>query len=430
MNRMDAVMKKSGAFVSFLLTAASGLVAGPYSAATNDPANVFDAPVPGFVGPQGEGIVHPDNEVNPLFAGWASGVADYSPAPEVAGPWADPSKGLGPVTGDNFDIVSLGDLNGTQITNGVAPGSITVTFDAPIRNKSGADFVCFENGALSGGGAGVAGQIFGELAYVEVSSDGVNFARMPSRSLTPSLVGPYGTLDASNIAGLAGKHLNAAGGSWGTPFDLGALAGHPLVVAGSVDLAAITHVRLVDIPGNGFFKDSLGSPIYDSWVTWGSGGHDVDAVGVISRDLDFDTWADQKGLAGDERAPSADPDADGLANLLEYASGLSPLAPDAPKAWQTISRSGGRLSLTCRRDERAVDLVLEVEASADLKSWQTIARSTGGGPFQAVAPHAPQIVEAAAHPIVTVGVLRSATITDEQSGAASRFMRLRVRKES
>lgn len=418
-----------------LLLSWAGVLAGPYSAALDDPSNPYDAPVPGFVGPYGEGkarllqsgdsYMHPDNYVNPLFFGWAAGVADYSPASGVAGMWTDPSNALGPVTGDNFDIVSLGDL--ASPPSGV-PGSITLTFDNPIQNKHGADFVVFENGFISAGGAGVAGQIFGELAYVEVSSDGVNFARMPSRSLTPALVGAYGTVDASNVFGLAGKHVNAYGDSWGTPFDLSWLADHPLVAGGQVNLDAITHIRIVDIPGDGFFKDTEGSPIYDAWVTIGSGGHDLEAVGVISHDMDFETWQDQRGLVGSQRGELADPDADGLPNLLEYAAGFPPLSPDAPSAIQRVSLTGEGLSLTCRRDERAVDLILEVETSPDLQNWEVIARSIGGAPFQQVFPHAPQVSETGAHHIASIGVLREVTVTDVVSGFDRRFMRLRVQK--
>lgn len=415
---------------------AAAAVAGPYSAALNDPSNPYDAPVPGFVGPHGDGKArllqsggtyqNPDNFVNPLFFGWADGWEDYLPAPGVAFSWQQPDQATGPVTGDNFDIVSLGDLNAAQIASGEEPGRITLTFSRPVRNKSGADFVVFENGFVSLGGAGVAGQITAELAFVEVSSDGVTFARFPSRSLTPGAVGPFGTVNATNVFGLAGKHVNAYGESWGTPFDLSWLAAHPLVLGGQVDLNAITHVRLVDIPGSGAFTDSAGAPIYDAWVTYGSGGHDLEAVGVISRDMDFDTWQDQRGLSGAARGAAADPDGDGIPNLLEYAAALLPESPDAPGALQQMGYANGRLSLTFRRDERAADLVYEVEASADLQTWQVIARSTGGGPVTGVAPHSPLISETSASPVASVGVIRRVTVEDVVSGAARRFLRLRV----
>ena len=241
----------------------------------------WDAAVPGFVGPAGTGSTNAPNTVNPSFAGWATAVALYSPAPGVASQWTNASKALGPATGNNFDIVSLGDLNKTQITSGVAPGKITLFFDSGIADKTGPDFVVFENGFVSGK------KVFAELGYVEVSSDGTNFARFPSVSLTTNLVGAFGTINAHNVYNLCGKHVNAYGQSWGTPFDLSDVACDPLVRSNLVDLASIKYVRIVDIPGSGDFLDSFSpaNPIFDAWVTSGSGGVDLEAIGVINSPL-------------------------------------------------------------------------------------------------------------------------------------------------
>ena len=56
----------------------------------------------------------------------------------------------------------------------------------------------------------------------------------------------------------------------------------PLVVNGLVDVDEINYVRLIDIPGTGAFKDSLGNSIYDASVTTGSGGFDLEAIGVLN----------------------------------------------------------------------------------------------------------------------------------------------------
>lgn len=266
---------------------------GPYSSAqaqTN--AGAIDQGIAGFVGPDGEGAClesGPNNYVNPIFKGWATTVVNYLPSDATTfygmngiGPqFADPTKALGAVTGDNFHIVSMGDRDATEIANSVAPGTLTLSFASPICNGSGADFAVFENGFISAGGAGVAGQIFAELTYVEVSTDGVNFVRFPSISQTSAQVGAYGTVDPTQVYNLAGKHVNAYGSSWGTPFDLDSLANESLVINGTVDLNNINYVRLVDIAGNGSQLDSQGNPIYDAWVTWGSGGADIEAIGVI-----------------------------------------------------------------------------------------------------------------------------------------------------
>ena len=281
--------------------------AGPYSQAGNDPTSPFDPPIAGFVGPNGDGDSTSPNYVNPEFLGWASGFVDYLSAPGVltndpytGNDWTQGSRALGPVTGDQVDAVSLGELfdpgnppagvdpNDPNDTYGFIgidnPGEITLTFSLPIRNGVGPDFAVFENGFASD----VGGDFFAELAYVEVSSDGVNFARFAGDSQTPGPVAAYGSINPTNVYNLAGKHSNGYTQSWGTPFDLGELADHALVVVGLLDLTAVQFVRIVDIPGNGAFADADGDPIYDAWVTMFSGGFDLEAVGVLNQKPDFD----------------------------------------------------------------------------------------------------------------------------------------------
>jgi hypothetical protein len=268
--------------------AGGNAVAGSFSNSTFDP-NKIDSGVPGFVGSDGLGVVSPNNTINPIFTGWATGFTNYRPSPGVLEQWQTPEKTLGEVTGAFDGIASLGELTAEQIAAGVSPGEITLTFASPIRNGTGADFAVFENGF----GFASDGSFFGELAYVEVSTDGINFARFPSTSLTPEPVDPFGRLDATNIYNLAGKHVNNGivvsdeefiQSSWGTPFDLETLVDLSTVIAGQIDLNKINFVRLVDIPGNGAFLDTAGRPIYDPWQTPipGSGGFDLEAVGVIN----------------------------------------------------------------------------------------------------------------------------------------------------
>src|SRR5690606_15934963 len=148
-----------------------------------------------------------------------------------------------------------------------------------------------------------------------------------SVSNTPKRVGAYGSLAAENVFNLVGKHCNAYGESWGTPFDLSYLQQDPLVLDETVDLNAISYVRVVDIPGNGSFLDSLGQPIYDAWVTWGSGGADIEAFGAISQELNYDKWVGER-----ELAIEGDDDGDGVPNLLEYAFYLNPLSVEGESA--------------------------------------------------------------------------------------------------
>jgi hypothetical protein len=415
-----------------LLGLALPVGAGPYSAASGDASNAFDAPVPGFVGPHGSGkarlstfewdeqgqeiFENPDNFINPLFFAWADEVVTYERSETVTAAFTDPARALGPVTGDNFDIVSLGDLTDDAITAVTSPGTLTLRFARPIRDLSGADFVVFENGHLAEtnqGGAGIGG-VFAELAYVEVSTDGIDFTRLPATSLTPAAVGTYGSIHPSEVRNLAGKHLNAYGESWGTPFDLS-----------SAGLSQITHIRLVDIPGSGAFTDSENRPIYDAWKTFGSGGFDLEAVGAISVSMTYAEWPPLQMLPAAERDPSDDPDGDGVPNLLEYAAGTLPWLADAIRP--TFVSEVGRVGISFLRDERTTDLQFEVQVSENAMTWETLASANGGEPLQAATDHTPLIEEISGGTVASIGVIRRTTVSETPpAGSTRRFYRLKV----
>ena len=218
--------------------------AGIYSAPANDPTNLYDAPI---------------SKTDAAILEWASTVIDYSPAPGVGTAYQNPETGYG----------SLGDLTAAQIAEGVEPGYITVGFETGIGNGEGKDFAIFENGFAYGSPNG----LFMELAYVEVSTNGIDFARFDSISTNTAPVagsGGFSGWDTTNVYNLAGKNQSG----WGTVFDLEELVSDPLVLSGPLDLNDIQYVRLVDIPGTGDYLDSLGNPILDAHPTTGSGGYD------------------------------------------------------------------------------------------------------------------------------------------------------------
>jgi hypothetical protein len=226
--------------LALTLTAHAGIYSGP-----TDTTNALDPAIPAN---------------SPLITEWAGNI--------------DPSRthfatgGSTAISLTGFN--SLGDLSAADIANSVSPGFLTVTFPAAIRDLPGPDFAAFENGFTFGTPNG----LFLELDYVEVSSNGTDFARFPSISTNSAPVtgsGAFAGFDTSNLFNLAGKHA----ANFGTPFDLAQLASDPLVSAGTLDLQNILYVRLVDIPGNGSFKDSLGNPILDNWQTsGGTAGYD------------------------------------------------------------------------------------------------------------------------------------------------------------
>ncbi|MBL9077695.1 MAG: hypothetical protein JNL08_09335 [Planctomycetes bacterium] len=165
-------------------------------------------------------------------------------------------------------------------------GSLTLGFALPIANGPGADFLVGENPFLV---AGTFFASFAEVAFVEVSSDGVHFVRFPARYFGPAASpGAFGIAGIGSYANLAGQHpvLATAPGSdvqdvveaGGDAFDLADLAADLAVVGGAVDLGAIVQVRLVDVR-DGVSLDAVGVPIHDP----SAGSADIDAVTAIHR---------------------------------------------------------------------------------------------------------------------------------------------------
>ena len=349
-------------------------VAANTAAATAGLAPVVAGPYPGAAGTEGsDAVAHDDAEI----VAWASGVAELTRGPakitDLSAGYAGfgaATDALGPSVSDNpddvYDVVSLGD-----------GGSITLTFDHPIRDGDGWDFAVFENGFTQPGSP----TGFLELAFVEVSSDGVNFFRFPAVSLTQTMtqVGPFAWIDPTNLHNLAGKYAQGRG----TPFDLAELA--PVAAADPrLDLAAITHVRLVDVVGvinsPHTRHDSLGNAINDPWATtFTTGGFDLDAVAVrhvaAPPASGYASWQTARFTAEQLADPAvsgdaADPDGDGRANLLEYALATAPLAADATENNPAPGLDAdGRLTLAYTRPAGRDDLAYLVEWSSNLADW-------------------------------------------------------------
>lgn len=173
------------------------------------------------------------------------------------------------------DEFAVGKADGAVVSLGDG-GMATLTFDFPIVNGQGADFAVFENSFSDN---------YLELAFVEVSSDGVHFVRFPSVSNTDTTtqIGSFGSIDASQLYNLAGKYK----ASYGTPFDL-----EELKDSIGLDINNIMYVRIRDVIGsiNDSFctRDSKGAKVNDPYPTaFESGGFDLDAVGVIHNTENF-----------------------------------------------------------------------------------------------------------------------------------------------
>ena len=232
-------MKKHHVFFIVLIACmalSTTAIAGPYAPAA---------------GEDGSTAIYMDDE---SFVGWATGYLDYNAGDRVDATWQTPEQALGQAVGDSYDIVCLG-----------AGGSITLTFEQAITDGDGYDFAVFENSFNS---------TFLELGYVEVSSDGVNFFRFDNDSQTASPVSAFGAVDPTDIDGLAGKYQQG----YGTQFDLSDLS----YDASLLDINNVEYIRILDIIGDGTYYDSDGDIIYDPYMTSGSAGFDLDAIGVIN----------------------------------------------------------------------------------------------------------------------------------------------------
>jgi len=223
-----------------------------------------------------------------LLTRFADGVVDYSPATAATLSLAvsDPLVALGaPDPGFLPDFTPLGFVSLGDAPAGSAPGEITLSFTQAINNSLGERIAVFENTNF----------LNAELAFVEVSSDGTNFARFLNESLltdpldgldqpATDLLIPFGrnfaTIPNRNlVSGFAGADPELTG----TIFDLADLEGDSLVLSGLVDLDNIGFVRLIDVPGDGRFADSNGNPIFDAFDPGNiTGGFDLDAIGVVS----------------------------------------------------------------------------------------------------------------------------------------------------
>jgi hypothetical protein len=218
--------------------------------------------------PGNEGII----ASSPLFKEWVSGctlyrgwldIADKSLGQPTMG---NPSDIYGP---PDADVLSLGD-------SGVA----VVTFPHTIFNGSGPDFAVFENAFADPLNDTMA---YLELAFVEVSSDGIHFFRFPASCLMQDTVqlDNFAYSDARFYDNLAGKYLTG----YGTPFDLDELKGTP-----GLDVNQVSHIRIVDVVGSidpqYASKDKDGRIINAPYPSnFASGGFDLRGVGVISSNM-------------------------------------------------------------------------------------------------------------------------------------------------
>lgn len=215
------------------------------------------APEPGVVGTT---AIHKDSSA---ITFWANSVSITRGYLDISDP------GLG-YTSYGVESEATGQADGISVVSLGDGGVAEYTFQTPITNGAGTDFAIFENGFIDH---------YMELAFVEVSSNGVDFVRFDAVSEIPTDVqlSNSSTSDCRMVHNLAGKYRAL----YGTPFDLDELAGNSLV-----DINQITHIRIADVVGsidsNWGSIDSQGNMINDPYPTpFPSGGFDLDGLALL-----------------------------------------------------------------------------------------------------------------------------------------------------
>lgn len=261
-------------------------------------------------GEPGSDAIHKDSAV---FRDWAISCEVVRGLRQIGLPdsgYADAGSDLyGVGKADAPLTVSLGDS-----------GYATLTFTGTFYDGEGADFAVFENGF------GMGNETFLELAFVEVSSDGIHFVRFPGQSETDTAfqTESYGYTDATFVHNLAGKYIL----NYGVPFDLSDLPDTSIL-----DKQHVSHVRVVDVVGSVQPQyatyDVLGRAVNDPWPTnFSSGGFDLDAVGIIHSNVPvgLDEYPMDKHASGDSpcydlQGRPVDCDIQGVLMMRKNASG-------------------------------------------------------------------------------------------------------------
>ncbi len=144
---------------------------------------------------------------------------------------------------------------------------------------------------------------------------------------------------------------------------------------------------------------------------------------VTIRETPFDQWRKAKFgaiLTVPQAASDADPDGDGISNLLEFAYNSDPLSPRADAA--PVLDGTDFATLTFSRNAGATDLTFIVQASSDLQNWAdgSTYSDTASMPSNAVTTEVSH----------TTGTTETIVVRDNVAASpdSPRFLRLRVER--
>lgn len=136
----------------------------------------------------------------------------------------------------------------------------------------------------------------------------------------------------------------------------------------------------------------------------------------VWRHTRFGAGAGNTVVSGD----AADPDGNGVTNLMEYALGAAPLNPSSVPM-PVVSRTGDGLSLTFTRPTSVTDLTYTVQVSGDLAKWNDGSTYAPAGDITDNA-FTTQILRSSSGGTESITVRDNVPVTE----GARRFMRLKV----
>jgi hypothetical protein len=326
-------------------------------------------------------------------------------------------------------------------------GSLTLAFDHPVvdhpDNPYGIDFIVFGNSfQVIGGGNGWAngdpdmtrngGSAFVEKGRVSVSQDGATWLAYPSGADDPGADDFAPTLGRVYDTNRVERALGGWNAWWGGPTDPTVPVDPALVPADwlQMSVAAISERYRGSAGGTGFDLGGLAlTPDPGTGRKWiryvrversGAVNPEVDAVADVAPAAPYDLWrnAHFAWMGGPtNETDRADPDGDGIANLMEYGLGRDPTnavaavpfaveirPPDAPDVFRF------RYTVGADTPDVSVEIVRSDDLPAPARQWRTdgVWRVSD----EDVPGHGVRVIEAEA-PIV----------------GGRGFMRLRVRHE-
>lgn len=144
------------------------------------------------------------------------------------------------------------------------------------------------------------------------------------------------------------------------------------------------------------------------------------------RPLTYQDWAAGHGLSGPSADIYADPDGDGICNLMEYAFNLSPEVQDQSampqfqmQSFTVDGQPGTYLAVQFLRQLGTSNLTYVVQGSSDLITWTDLCTATGSG-----APSGPGFVSEAGTGYQRQVLARDTVARD--AGSSARFVRFKL----